>query len=229
MPRPKKNSFKDTKGVSSPNLFERFETEIQSNQSKVSLFLGALIVLVIGILVFNYFQRNKATLGPAQQTTVEQQQQDVTPDQLPGKYTVKSEDTLFNIAKKYYSDGSLFAEIAKANNLTDPDTIEEGQVLQIPKISLAQASPAPSASPSGFSLAETTAEDLQTLGTGGGNSTIWGPRIEGTTYTVAEDDWLSKIAGRAYGNIMAFDKIAKANNIENPDHIEPGMVLTIPR
>ena len=59
--------------------------------------------------------------------------------------------------------------------------------------------------------------------------TQWGPKIEGNTYTVQEDDWLSKIAGRAYGDIFTFDKIAAANNLSNPDLIEPGMVLTIPR
>ncbi len=57
----------------------------------------------------------------------------------------------------------------------------------------------------------------------------WGPPITSDKYTVVAGDWLSKIAGRAYGDIMAYDRIAKANNIQNPDLIEVGMVLTIPR
>lgn len=191
----------------SKNYLENLEQEIQSNQSKVSMVLGALIILVVGILIFNYFNKNKASLGPAQQTELEQ---DVSPDKLPGKYTVKEEDTLFTIAEKYYADGYQYPEIAKANNLTNVDQIEIGQILQIPK---------PSPSP----------KQEEALGTGGDESTIWGPRIEGNTYTVAEEDWLSKIAGRAYGDIFAYDRIAKANNIPNPDHIESGMVLTIPR
>lgn len=191
----------------SKNYLENLEQEIQSNQSKVSMVLGALIILVVGILIFNYFNKNKASLGPAQQTELEQ---DVSPDKLPGKYTVKEGDTLFTIAEKYYADGYQYPEIAKANNLTNVDQIEIGQILQIPK---------PSPSP----------KQEEALGTGGDDSTIWGPRIEGNTYTVAEEDWLSKIAGRAYGDIFAYDRIAKANNISNPDHIEPEMVLTIPR
>lgn len=191
----------------SKNYLENLEQEIQSNQSKVSMVLGALIILVVGILIFNYFNKNKASLGPAQQTELEQ---DVSPDKLPGKYTVKEGDTLFTIAEKYYADGYQYPEIAKANNLTNVDQIEIGQILQIPK---------PSPSP----------KQEEALGTGGDESTIWGPRIEGNTYTVAEEDWLSKIAGRAYGDIFAYDRIAKANNISNPDHIESGMVLTIPR
>ena len=188
------------------NYLEKLEGEIQSNQSKVSMVLGGLIILLVGILVFNYFNKQKATLGPAQQT---ESQQDVSVDQLPGKYTVKEGDTLFTIAEKYFADGYQYPEIAKANNLTNADLVETGQILQIPKLEIQPAG--------------------EPLGTGGGNTTIWGPRIEGNTYTVVEGDWLSKIAGRAYGDIMAYDKIAKANNIQNPDLIEPGMVLTIPR
>lgn len=187
----------------SGNYLEKLENEIQTNQSKVSMVLGALIILVVGILVFNYFNKSKSSLGPAQQTEAET---DVLPGQLPGKYTVKEDDTLFTIADKYYQDGYRYQEIANANNLSNPDQIEVGQVLEIPKLEVqTQVSPQPSP------------------------STIWGPKIEENTYTVVEGDWLSKIAGRAYGDIMAFDRIAKANNIPNPDLIEPGMVLQIPR
>ena len=170
------------------------------------MVLGALIVLVLGILVFNYFNKNTPDLGPAQ--TIEQQE-DVSPENLPGKYTVREGDTLFLIAEKYYQDGYKYPDIAKANNLTDVNAIETDQVLEIPKISQ-----------------EVATEDF---GVGGGDTTIWGPRISDNTYTVLRDDWLSKIAGRAYGDIYAYDKIAKANNIQNPDYILPGTILTIPR
>lgn len=213
---------KTNKEVSVSNSYlDRIENEIQSNQSKVSMVLGALIILVIGVLLFNYFTRNDSSLGPAQQIEAGQ---DVSPTQLPGKYTVKEGDTLFTIAEKYYQDGYKYTEIAKANNLENVDQIEAGQVLEIPKIDqVAEASPVAVASPS--EQPETT----EALGTGGGDSTIWGSRIEGNTYTVVAGDWLSTIAGRAYGDITAFDKIAKANNIADPDLIEPGTVLNLPR
>ena len=202
----------------SNNYLSKLENQIQPNQSKVSMVLGALIILTIGVLIFNYFNKSKSSVGPAQNT---EQQQDVSAENLPGKYTVKEGDTLFQIAENYYKDGYQYTEIAKSNNLTNVDQIEVGQALEIPKLELqAQASASPEA---------TTVAQTETLGTGGGNATIWGERIEGNTYTVVEGDWLSKIAGRAYGDIFAYDKIAKANNIANPDLIEPGIVLTIPR
>jgi LysM repeat protein len=48
------------------------------------------------------------------------------------------------------------------------------------------------------------------------------------TYTVAKGDSLWRIAEKMYGNGSDFKKIAKANNISNPDLIRPGQELVIP-
>lgn len=185
------------------SYWEKISEQTQSNQSKLSLVLGALIILVAGVLVFNYFNKQKQDLGPAQQTTT--QQEDVSPENLPGTYKVKEEDTLFLIAEKYYKDGYKYDLLAKENNLPDVNSLEVGQTLTIPKL------------------------PQEPLGTGGGDTTIWGPNITGESYTVAEGDWLSTIAARAYGDIMAYPKLAAANDIQNPDLIFPGQTLKIPR
>lgn len=44
-------------------------------------------------------------------------------------YTVKKGDTLWEISKKQLGDGARFAEIAKKNNIADPNKIYPGQVL----------------------------------------------------------------------------------------------------
>lgn len=181
---PRKKAVVKTK---SKSFRESLNLETESNQSKLSMVLGALIIIVVGILIFNYFNRSKPDLGPSQQTENTQNTQNEQ-NVSEGKYTVKEGDTLFTIAEKYYKDGSKFEELAKNNNISNPDLIEAGQILDIAKTD-----------------------------------------ITGDTYTVAEGDWLSTIAGRAYGDIYAFDKIAQANNIQNPDILEPGMVLKIPR
>jgi len=41
-------------------------------------------------------------------------------------------DTLWGIAQKYYGNGSRYPEIAKANNISNPDLIHVGQTLIIP-------------------------------------------------------------------------------------------------
>lgn len=241
MPRVKKNAVKAasskrkyTRAASSisvkrqkspvvgPSLLQKVQSELKLSMSYINIALGLLIVLVIGVLVFNYFKGNQQDLGPAQSTVSQEQQpqpqKDVEPGNLPGKYTVKSGDTLFNIAKAYYGDGYQFDKIAADNKLANADVLEVGQVLNIPKLEVTQTG------------VQTATGDIQGTGTGGAdNQTIWGEKITGDKYTVVEGDWLSKIAGRAYGDIMAYDKIAKANNISNPDLIEPGTVLVIPR
>lgn len=131
--------------------FDQIKTEVEQNQSKLSLVLGGLIVLVVGILIFNYFNKNKASLGPSsqtEQTPAESPVSDVSPNQLPGKYTVKDGDTLFIIAEKYYQDGSRFEDIAKANNISDVNSVVTGQVLEIPKLEESTPLPSPSETPS---------------------------------------------------------------------------------
>lgn len=214
------------------DYLENVQKELKSNQSKLSLVLGTLIILVVGILIFNYFNKSKPDLGPAQQTQEQKEIEDVQPEKLPGKYTVKEGDTLFSIAEKYYQDGYKYEEIAKANNILNPDMVEVGQVLEIPKLSASQ--PQATAAPMQSPIPTPAAESLQQPATDEKGATTvltsqFGPPITSNTYTIQAGDWLSKIADRAYGDIMAFDKIAKANNISNPDLIEVGTVLTIPR
>lgn len=59
---------------------------------------------------------------------------DLTPiNTTPGNYyTVVRGDTLWAIAQKFYGNGSRYPEIAKANNISNPDLIHAGQKLLIP-------------------------------------------------------------------------------------------------
>lgn len=55
------------------------------------------------------------------------------PSKTPAKsHTVKPGDTLWSIAKKELNDGSKFSEIAKLNNIKNPDLIKPGQILKLP-------------------------------------------------------------------------------------------------
>lgn len=48
------------------------------------------------------------------------------------RYTVKSGDNLWNIARTYYGDGNEYQKIVKANKIGTPSLIYPGQVLVIP-------------------------------------------------------------------------------------------------
>ena len=56
----------------------------------------------------------------------------VTSNQSKTYYTVVKGDTLWAIAKKYYGDGNRYPEIARANNISNPNIISVGQKLLIP-------------------------------------------------------------------------------------------------
>jgi len=51
---------------------------------------------------------------------------------LPTSYTVKKGDCLWNIAKKFYGDGSKYTLLAKANNIGNSNLIYAGTTLTIP-------------------------------------------------------------------------------------------------
>lgn len=237
-----------TERVRRPSLTERIQTDIAQNNSLLNLILGALILVVLGVLIFNYFAGSspeEGILEPAPQA--QNDSIDVSKENLPGTYTVKTGDTLYSIAQNYYGNGFLYPTIVEENKLSS-ENIEVGQKITIPKMEddQAAATPAPSdqsltesapqapsdpdAPAASVAPAASEAPSLPDQGTGGAeNQTIWGERISGNTYTVQAGDWLSTIAGRAYGDVMSYQKIAQANKITNPDLIEPGTVLQIPR
>ncbi len=232
-----------------PSLTERIQSDIAQNNSLLNLILGALILVVLGVLVFNYFSGSspeEGILEPAPQTKNESSV-DVSKENLPGTYTVKSGDTLYSIAQNYYGNGFLYPTIVEENKLPS-ENLEVGQKITIPKKEAESAQASATPAPTDQSLTESAPQapsdpDAPTApkapetspaapdqGTGGAeNQTIWGERISGNTYTVQSGDWLSTIAGRAYGDVLSYEKLAKANNISNPDLIEPGTVLQIPR
>lgn len=218
-----------TKTQENGSFLQKIQKDLENKQSLLSLVLGVLILIVVGVLIFNYFNRSAGEIGPSDQTSISNTQKvaDVSKDNLPGKYTVKEGDSLFLIAQNYYGDGYQYTKIAETNKLADPNFIQTDQILDIPKLDLGSQN-----NPTSTTSATLNADlsDQKGLGTGGAtNQTIWGETITENTYTVVKGDWLSTIAGRAYGDIYAFDKIAKANNIANPNEIEPGLSLKIPR
>ena len=56
----------------------------------------------------------------------------VTPKPSAKYHTVVKGDTLWAIAKKYYGNGNRYPEIARANNIVNPNIISVGQKLLIP-------------------------------------------------------------------------------------------------
>ncbi|MCL4397564.1 LysM peptidoglycan-binding domain-containing protein [Patescibacteria group bacterium] len=190
----------------------KFIDDLDLNESIVSMLLGALIVILIGILAYGYFrnhQPNSTMENPQNQE--EQAGELATPSAtvaLPTTHVVENGESLWSIAERYYSSGYNWQDIAKANNLTNPSEIEPGQKLTIPKVEV---------------------REPQTTNTALEQTVTPANSITGNSYTVVHGDNLWDIAVRAYGDGFKWTQIAQANHLANPEIIHAGNVFTIPR
>ncbi len=171
----------------------------------ISTVLGMVVVIIVGTLVYRYFQKGEGleTPTPTEKTT-ETAAGFVTPTDLPATYKVQANDSLWKIAEMHYGSGYNWTDIAKENDLTSADLLVVGQELNIPDVEAKIAT-----------IEKIAAESPISPG----------------QYTVQKGDWLSKVALRAYGDVFAWEKIYEANKEligPNPNMIEVGQVLTIP-
>jgi len=93
------------------------------------MVLGALVVVIVGVLVANYFkgveQGKIPTNGPS--TEVKVPTGGTTHQVEPG-------ESLWTIAEFYYDSGYNWVDVANENGLAAPFTLEKGQTLEIPKV-----------------------------------------------------------------------------------------------
>jgi nucleoid-associated protein YgaU len=182
-------------------LLKEWLKRFKLSESTISMILGALVVIVVGVLIFNYFNQGQPSEEiPLEEMTLEEGELLGEESVLPKKYTVQTGDDLWQLATKYYNDGFKWPEIAKANNLKDPNLITPGQELSMPDIE------------SAVEKLEETQEP-----------------ITSEKYVVSKGDSLWFIALRAYGDPYRWSEIAKANKLVNPDLIHPGNEFVLPR
>ncbi|GIW64867.1 MAG: hypothetical protein KatS3mg092_0800 [Patescibacteria group bacterium] len=121
-------------------------------------------------------------------------------------YIVQPGDDLWHIAEKFYGSGFNAYDISIANNIDPSSPIIEGQKLIIPSVKPRQPT-------TGETSSLQTSQVVYTEG----------------KYVVQPGDSLSLISFKVYGDFYSWPRILKANNLQNPDLIEIGMVLNIPR
>lgn len=101
---------------------KNFLKALKTNESTISMVLGAIVILVVGISTVNYFKDKKAEVtdtGVSTSTTKE--------------HVVVSGESLWSIAEDYYGSGYNWVGLAKANNLTNYE-LEIGQTLTLPEV-----------------------------------------------------------------------------------------------
>ena len=189
------------------NFAEIKKKYFKSTEEIVSMFLGLVIVVVVGGLIFNYFQKSKGTVdipGSNSEITLTNNGEKLTAN---GEkiYKVKKGDSLWKIAQAEYNDGYSWTKIAEVNNLKNPSVLETDQELILPKLEVKET------------VAKVSDEKETTIAVG-------------SEYKVVKNDNLWTIAVRAYGDGYQWTKIWQENRskLNTPDGLEIGMMLTIP-
>jgi nucleoid-associated protein YgaU len=189
------------------NFSKLIKKYFKSTEEVVSMFLGLVIVVVVTGMIFNFIQKRKGsvTIPGVSDITITSKdfinkENDIITE---SSYVVVAKDSLWKIAMNKYNNGFIWTEIAKSNNLKNPNSIEVGQKLVLPKI------------------------DKNEIVMGGNNQeTI----ITTGEYKVVKNDSLWKIALRAYGDGYQWTKIWQENKSKliDPNKLEIGMMLVVP-
>jgi nucleoid-associated protein YgaU len=134
-------------------------------------------------------------------------------------HVVSAGESLSSICAARFADRSLAVELARYNELADPDRVRIGKRLRIPSAAdLVRGRPAPAHAPPSAPAAVAASPAPR--------ETSDSPR----TYTVKEGDVLSEIASRLLGSSRKYLVIYEHNRdiLDSPDAIQAGMTLRIP-
>jgi nucleoid-associated protein YgaU len=138
----------------------------------------------------------------------------------PATYTIQEGDWIVKIAEDKYGNPDAAQAIMDANNIKDPNEINVGQVLILPKaIPTLTPSPmaiSPSAMPENGQITDNAAQTKQVT-------------FKGNKYQIQEGEGLWEIAEKVYGDGMGWTRIAEANKLKENDKLEVGQYLQIPR
>lgn len=125
------------------------------------------------------------------------------------EHVVRRNESLTHICRAFYGSEAYVPALARYNELANPDLVVEGQTIRLPDAAaLIGGAPRPA----------------------GASSRTPEKPVAPRTYTVADGDNLSKIAGQLLGSRNRYLDLYQANRdqLESPDDIRPGMVLRIP-
>jgi len=184
--------------------------KIRSWERPISTVLGIAVVVVAGILIFNFFKSQEGSLQEELTTPeveIAEEGQAEMLERLPVIHTVSAGEHLWLIAEKYYKSGYNWVDIAKENDLTHPDYITVGEKLVIPSVAIRHPQKESGKLASGEKVADVS------------------------EYTVVKGDNLWEIAVAIYGDGYQWVKIYEANYEKigsNPGLIFAGTTLLLP-
>ncbi len=94
-------------------------------ESYAGLVLGAIVVVILGLLVANYFTKSRGQIGVGESISQEQQTAAIT-------YRVAQGESLSLIANKTYGSYDYWPVLAKVNNISNPNLIYVNSEINLP-------------------------------------------------------------------------------------------------
>lgn len=110
-------------------------------ESYPSLILGAIIVVILGLLVANYLSRRGVQQEIDMGVQTEETPEEAMAPRAGSEYTIRENDSLSKISEQVYGTQDLWPKIASANNVVNPNRILVGDKLQLPAREELEAQP----------------------------------------------------------------------------------------
>jgi len=112
-----------------------FFEDFNWRESYASLILGAIIVIILGLLVANFFSRDTQDIAMTGDSSSAIDTTDATVDQT---YTVVAGDSLSKISEAHYGSQDFWPILASTNNISNPNLLFVDTQLVLPSISEAE-------------------------------------------------------------------------------------------
>ena len=139
--------------------------KINWQDSYGTFVLIAIIVIVLGLLVANFFSNKEKDIDTGEQ--VEQTAEEAMKPTAGAEYTIRDNDSLSKISQEVYGSQYYWPTIAKINKIANPNRILVGNKLELPpkeeieqaKTAAAQATYKVEQGDTFFTIAEKVYED----------------------------------------------------------------------
>ena len=111
------NNKRQVKSPISLSASQKWLDQLNLSESYVSLFLGAVVVVVLSVVFFVFIREYgfKDTTDYSVTNSIVPTGAEINQT----TYTLKEGEGLWDVAVKFYGDGYKWVDIAKANNLTE--------------------------------------------------------------------------------------------------------------
>ena len=137
-------------------------------------------------------------------------------------HTVRPGESLSSIARHYFGDPSMARELAVYNSIDNPNSVQEGRRLRIPKKpnvllrgGVPEPAPMTAATPTSPAASPSAAMSAVTY----------------ASYTIKSGDVLSRLSQKLLGTTKRMRELVELNKdvIKNPDRLIVGTVIKVPK